>query len=565
MQKKGKNITSVTESSFFRYFALIIIFASSSLFFSGCGGIDETSSTTQFSNSTDKINNKEKTGEKILIESYKVSVNLDNLTMSFSPASEKKDDFSYKSKITSQLRFRSVPSWDSIQKILSGSVAITNKNSYDTLYDSELRVESVTPSSVSVSNEDGISGANPYLYYGTIQGNSDTGVRVLKFHDPSSVSFSFVVNLYANLLPGGDGIFTEDTSFPGGASNTRAVAGGELSGNGQSDVLFGNFGELNRLLVNQGGTSFLDESAQRIPSTSYFTSSLKSADIDGDGDRDIIETNSTNIPGDTVHIMVNDGNGNFTDESAQRINIASSRYTQDSAVQDIDDDGDLDIFTCNSLETDNRILINNGNGFYTDETSSRLPAGINKCNKVEIADFSGDDKYDIFLAQDGSAKFKLLINDGSGNFTDESSSRLPADTANNFDICAGDYDGDGDTDIFVANENNNGNQDKLLINNGTGVFTDESATRLPQISDFSLGCVTADFDNDNDLDIFVVNYGTQNRMYLNNGAGVFTDVSSSSLPADTSLSLDVFLYDVDKNGTPDIIIGNNNQNTLLLD
>lgn len=540
-----------------------IIFSTFLVFISGCGSIDEKSSETFSDSITDNSTIPDPAG-KSLIEIYEVTVNFDQMTINFSPVIEKKKRISYKSRITSDLRFKSAPDWDSIQKILSGSIALTNSNSFSTLYNAELRIQSVTPSSITVLNEDGITGNNPYLNFGTVESNGGTSVRILKFHDPSSESFSFVVNVYADRLSGGDGVFTEDLNFPAGFYNTRSILSGEITSIGKRDILTGNFGELNRLLVNQGGTSFIDESASRIPSVYLFTSSVKTADIDGDGDRDIVEANSTNNPYNTVHILVNNGNGVFADESASRINAVYSRYTQDVVLQDIDDDGDLDLFICNSLETNNRILINNGNGFFTDESASRIPIAANKCNKAEIADFSGDDKYDIFLAEDGGSQFRILINNGSGVFTDETSSRLPADSANNFDICSGDFDGDGDRDIFIANENNNGNRDKLLINNGSGIFTDESAARLPQIDDFSLGCTTADFDNDNDLDIFIANYGVQNRLYLNNGSGVFTDATSASLPPDNSLSLDAASADIDGNGTQDIVVGNNGRNLLLL-
>jgi hypothetical protein len=79
----------------------------------------------------------------------------------------------------------------------------------------------------------------------------------------------------------------------------------------------------------------------------------------------------------------------------------------------------------------------------------------------------------------------LWINNGSGVIADETTTRLPAVTDSSFDAAFGDVDGDGDLDIVVANIGELGTveQNRLLINDGAGVFADETATRLPAVDD----------------------------------------------------------------------------------
>ena len=116
-----------------------------------------------------------------------------------------------------------------------------------------------------------------------------------------------------------------------------------------------------------------------------------------------------------------------------------------------------------------------------------------------------------------------------------------------------DLDGDGDIDILIANEHR---PNILLINDGKGKFTNESADRIPQVNHDSEDIGIADFDLDGDLDIIVVSEDDQtNEFYLNNGDGTFTD-GGDRIPV-TGTSNSVVVFDLNHDGAPDILIGNN--------
>ena len=84
-----------------------------------------------------------------------------------------------------------------------------------------------------------------------------------------------------------------------------------------------------------------------------------------------------------------------------------------------------------------------------------------------------------------------------------------------------DVDGDGDLDFLIAHEYK---ANVLLINDGTGRFTNESSSQLPQLDRDSEDVVTADFDGDGDLDVlFVSEDDEENEFYINNGGGTFSD------------------------------------------
>jgi hypothetical protein len=131
-----------------------------------------------------------------------------------------------------------------------------------------------------------------------------------------------------------------------------------------------------------------------------------------------------------------------------------------------------------------------------------------------------------------------------------------------------DYNGDGWLDIYFVNgcwlKEVNDNRGRILRgkltnalyrNNGDGTFTD--VTKEAGVGDkgFGFGCSAADFDNDGDLDLYVLNYGP-NVFYRNNGDGTFTDISESSGLANPNWSLSAPWFDYDGDGDLDVYVAN---------
>jgi len=102
-----------------------------------------------------------------------------------------------------------------------------------------------------------------------------------------------------------------------------------------------------------------------------------------------------------------------------------------------------------------------------------------------LRDVDGDTDLDIVTANRNSQNW-LLINDGSGNFTDQSGARQPADIDASYALVLFDADGNGTPDAFVANQEQ---QNRLLLNNGLGTFTDATAAALPRSRSFEPGYV----------------------------------------------------------------------------
>jgi hypothetical protein len=170
------------------------------------------------------------------------------------------------------------------------------------------------------------------------------------------------VGQHSLLLNDGDGSFTSVTAthMPATASNGRACAIGDVDGDGDLDAVvasYGPSGEPLILLRNTAGGVFVDASAQ-LPPTLVGSSAVALRDLDGDGDRDIVALPPSSGTR-TAHFFANDGNGSFTDETATRMPAWSGSTPRHLSVVDLDNDGDLD------LALDGVDLRNDGAGVFT--------------------------------------------------------------------------------------------------------------------------------------------------------------------------------------------------------
>ncbi|UOY06341.1 VCBS repeat-containing protein [Muricauda sp. SCSIO 64092] len=278
------------------------------------------------------------------------------------------------------------------------------------------------------------------------------------------------------------------------------------------------------------------------------------ADLDQDGDLDILIANEhkPNI------LLINDGKGKFTNESSSRIPQVD-HDSEDIGIADFDLDGDLDIIVVSEDDKTNELYLNNGDGTFRDG-GSRIPVS-GTSNSVVVVDVNNDGAPDVMIGNNGQNN--LLINDGKGYFKDETTARFGEFMDVTQDLTLGDIDNDGDEDVLVGNEDAN----RILINDGNGFFKDESSDRLPYRTtpEETREVDVADIDGDGDLDVlygnvqaFVAEAVRQNRLLLNDGNGFFSDITGTHLPKDDNRCFGVAFLDIDRDGDMDIMTGNTN-------
>ncbi len=193
---------------------------------------------------------------------------------------------------------------------------------------------------------------------------------------------------------------------------------------------------------------------------------------------------------------------------------------------DYDNDGFVDIYVAND-HTVNYLWHNNAGKGFTDK-GTMSGTGFSQAGEatvsmsVDFADYNGDELLDMFISDDNYCS--LYKNLGNGIFSDES---YPAGIS----VASGqfvgwsssffDYDNDGDADIFKTNgelKHLYGQEDQLFENEGNGKFKDISVEKGPYFKEEYVGRGTClgDYDNDGDIDIFVVNLDSQSKFLRNN-------------------------------------------------
>lgn len=330
-------------------------------------------------------------------------------------------------------------------------------------------------------------------------------------------------------------IYSEQT-LPGTntGQNTIVVKSVDIDNDGDQDLVLGNEFQQNSLLYNLGNGDFVTGN-NGFASTLNDTEDIGLGDFDMDGDIDVIFINQGGFGHEYYE---NDGNGNFTVAG-----FLPATNGGGIAVGDVNNDNFLDVIIGN-IDQVNFCMINNGDGSFTNETTSRLPGSVKSTDYVILEDVDADGDLDLFFAnRDGN---QLLINDGSGIFADQSMQRLPQgvdmDTRK---ACFGDVNNDGKPDLFLANVQFNANEDpqnRLYINESNGFFTDLTATLLPQAPNQTTNAAFHDIDEDGFLDLFITNVlADPLQALLNDGTGKFTvrtdDIISPPLMTDEAWGL----------------------------
>jgi len=356
-------------------------------------------------------------------------------------------------------------------------------------------------------------------------------------------------------------IATSSKLPPGLSVNTLKAKANDIDGDGDDDIILAVQYQRNKILINDGSGHFSDESASRLPAQQYDTRDLAIADFNSDGNPDLLFVNNQN---QNNELYINGGKGKFSDLS-NRIPVTGTFTTV--ATADINGNGIIDIMIGGVGQ--NLALINNGNAFFTNQTTDRLPGRLDKTQDITFADITGDGQLDIVVANEDANR--ALINAGSGFFTDQTSSRIPFinEIEETRDINIADLNFDGTFDLFFGNsgfQSGSNAQDRLLINNGSGVFSDQTSERLPSLSTDTFDAAMADLDKDGDLDLIVGNYNGGVRILINNGSGYFADQTASWIPGNFYPHVaDIEVADYNRDGSLDIYLAvHDGQDQLLL-
>ncbi len=336
--------------------------------------------------------------------------------------------------------------------------------------------------------------------------------------------------------------------------NGGGVAIGDINNDSLPDLYFTANQKKNRLYLNKGNFHFEDITEKAgVGGKMAWSTGVTMVDINGDGLLDIYVCNSGNVDGNLKknELYINNGDLTFS-EKAKEYNLDNEGYSTHAAFFDYDQDGDLDCY-----------ILNN---------SFRNPA------KIEL--------YRQVRQQPSPGGHKLMRNDGN-TFTDVTAQAgiYSSDIAFGLGVAVSDLNGDHLPDLYISNDF--WERDYLYINKGNGTFSEELPSRVNYCSTSSMGADIADINNDGDPDIFTTdmlpgdnhrtktnmafdpyhledqkyraNYHyqiTQNCLHLNDGNADFQEIAMLSGVAATDWSWGALIFDFENDGNKDIFVSN---------
>jgi uncharacterized repeat protein (TIGR03803 family) len=293
-------------------------------------------------------------------------------------------------------------------------------------------------------------------------------------------------------------------------------------------------------------------------------------DYDNDGFVDLIVTsafNPSNNAGQKNVLFHNNRDGTFTSNTNSPVTL-EARDWRGASWADYDNDGLLDLYIAstsdNGFSAENELFRNNGNGTFTKMTAGAVGAivpGGGGSESPVWADFDRDGFVDLYIARYGTG---WLFRNNAGIFAQVTNGAVAVNQANqgSYGAVWGDYDNDGWPDLLVtAKDEALQNQTNFLYHNtGNSGFSRIPSGSVATENKYSVGCAWGDYDNDGNLDLFVVNglsYQQNGSLYHNSGDGTFAQMASNtvgSIVSDSDYFAQCAWGDYDNDGYLDLFV-----------
>lgn len=327
-----------------------------------------------------------------------------------------------------------------------------------------------------------------------------------------------------------------DTSF-----SASSVYTADFDGDGDLDVVASSHGNNKVAWYKNSDGQGNFNSEIMVTDNVLDVRSVYAADIDNDGDMDVL---SASMDDNKIAWYENvNGDGYFSGQNVITTNAAGAVNIK---AADIDGDGDQDVISASYSDYKIAWYRNEGDGNFSTQNIISENAMYAEC--VFIADINNDDYLDVISASAGDDKIAWYKNiDGNGNFSDEIIISTNADYA--ISVCAADIDNDGDLDVVSASR-----EDHKIAwyenTDGSGAFSSENV--ISNEVGLAKWAHATDLNHDGHIDVLVGSkLNNSVSWFRNEGNGVFSSEIVISNAADNISK--VFSADLDNDGDLDVL------------
>ena len=346
-------------------------------------------------------------------------------------------------------------------------------------------------------------------------------------------------------------LFTSGTDISSSAGGAASVFAADLDEDGDQDVLSALRTDdrivwYENRLNNTGDFS----GATDITSSASGAESVFAEDLDGDGAQDVLSASKDD---DRIAWYENTGTGNYSGGS----DITSSAdYVSSVFATDLDEDGDADVLSAS--QTDNRVVWYENNGTGSFSSGSDITSSAEGAASVFATDLDDDGDADVLSASFMDDRIVWYENNGGGDFLSGNDITNSADYA--FSVFAADLDGDGDADVLSASVlDNSVVWYENRLNEATGFSSGRNITSSANVP---RSVYATDLDNDGDADVLSASEVDDRIVwYENNGGGDFLSGNEITSSADGAQS--VYAIDLDNDGDADVLSASSGDNRIV--
>ncbi len=282
-----------------------------------------------------------------------------------------------------------------------------------------------------------------------------------------------------------------------------------------------------------------------------YSTHVEAADYDGDGDVDLYVGSYDPASSSYKHYLFNNDMGRFKDVSDE-VGIRHSGKETSAAFADYDNDGFMDLYIVK--ESGDVLYRNAGKDRFEDVTGKAKIGSKTGGNSALFFDLDHDGDLDLF--ETGTNSDYLFQNNGDGTFQEQAEKMgLAGAGANSRNAAFGDFDDDGDIDLFVVNENGS---NILYSNQRQGIFKDITEKSGLKSNGGSRAVAVGDYNNDGFSDLFITSVnGDGQKLYRNLGNGTFEpekNMKEMFSAIQNVKGYDARFFDFDNDGFLDLII-----------